>query len=95
MYRADEKFEMVNLERKEVTYSYFAEPSYVFMDTEFNQFEVDKENMGDALNYLEDGMPCEIVLYNGSRSRWRFRRSSCGRLFTRSRPCAATLQARC
>ncbi len=64
VYRADDKFDMVVLERKEVTYSYFAEPSYVFMDAEFNQFSVDKENMGDALNYLEDGMPCEVVLYN-------------------------------
>jgi elongation factor P len=65
VYRADEKFEIVMLERKEVTYSYYADPSYVFMDEEFNQYEVDKENMGDALNYLEDGMPCEVVLYNG------------------------------
>ncbi len=65
VYRADEKFDMVNLERKEVSYSYFAEPSYVFMDEEFNQHEVDKENLGDALNYLEDGMPCEVVLYEG------------------------------
>jgi elongation factor P len=64
VYRADDKFDMVVLERKEVTYSYFAEPSYVFMDAEFNQFEVDKENMGDALNYIEEGMPCEVVLYN-------------------------------
>jgi len=65
VYRADEKFETVMLERKEVTYSYFSEPSYVFMDEDFNQYEVDKENMGDALNYLEDGMQCEIVMYNG------------------------------
>jgi elongation factor P len=65
VYRADEKFDVVQLERKEVTYSYFSEPSYVFMDSEFNQFEVDKENMGDALNYLEDGMPCEVTLYEG------------------------------
>lgn len=64
VYRADEKFDVVVLERKDVTYSYFAEPSYVFMDAEFNQYEVDKENMGDALNYLEEGMPCEVVLYN-------------------------------
>ena len=21
--------------------------------------------MGDALNYLEEGMPCEVVMYNG------------------------------
>lgn len=66
VYKADEKFEVVVLERKEVTYSYFAEPSYVFMDAEFNQFEVDQENMGDALNYLEEGMECEVVIYNGS-----------------------------
>ncbi|MBM3346532.1 MAG: elongation factor P [Betaproteobacteria bacterium] len=64
VYRADEKFEMVNLDRKEVTYSYFAEPFYVFMDAEFNQYEVDAENMGDALNYLEEGMPAEVTIYN-------------------------------
>jgi len=64
VYRADEKFDMVTLERKEVTYSYFADPAYVFMDQEFNQYEVDKENLGDALNYLEDGMEVEVVLYN-------------------------------
>ena len=65
VYRADEKFDMVVLERKEVTYSYYSDPAYVFMDSEFNQFEVDKENMGDAINYLEDGMPVEVVIYNG------------------------------
>ena len=35
------------------------------MDHEYNQYEVDGENMGDALNYLEEGMPCEVVMYNG------------------------------
>jgi elongation factor P len=64
VYRADDKFDMVVLERKQVSYSYFAEPSYVFMDADFNQYEVDQENMGDALNYLEEGMECEVVLYN-------------------------------
>ena len=65
VYRADEKFDMVQLERKEVTYSYYSDPSYVFMDEEFHQVEVDKENLGDALNYLEDGMQVEVVLYEG------------------------------
>ena len=64
VYRADEKFEVATLERKDVTFSYFAEPSYVFMDGEFQQYEVDAEDMGDALNYLEDGMPAELVIYN-------------------------------
>src|SRR5437660_11320756 len=54
VYRADEKFDLIQLERKEVTYSYFADPMYVFMDHEFNQYDVEKENMKDALPYLED-----------------------------------------
>jgi elongation factor P len=65
VYKADEKFEVVVLERKEVTYSYFADPMYVFMDAEYNQYEVEGENMIDALNYLDDGMACEVVFYNG------------------------------
>jgi elongation factor P len=65
VYRADDKFEQVMLERTEVTYSYFADPLYVFMDGDFNQYEVEGENLGDALNYIEDGMPCEVVFYNG------------------------------
>ncbi|MBL8385353.1 MAG: elongation factor P [Burkholderiales bacterium] len=64
VYKADDKFDVVQLEKKEVTYSYFADPLYVFMDGDYNQYEVEAENMGDALNYLEDGMPCELTLYN-------------------------------
>ena len=37
---------------------------YVFMDTDYNQHEVEKENLGEAINYLEDGMKCELTLYN-------------------------------
>ncbi|MCW5625248.1 MAG: elongation factor P [Burkholderiales bacterium] len=65
VYRADEKFDVVVLERKEVTYSYFADPMYVFMDAEYNQYEVEADNMGDALQYLEDGMAVEVTFYDG------------------------------
>ncbi len=65
VYKADEKIEVVVLDRKEVTYSYFADPMYVFMDGEYNQYEVEGENMTDALKYLDDGMACEVVFYNG------------------------------
>lgn len=64
-YKADEKFDVLVLDRKEVSYSYFADPMYVFMDEEYNQYEVEAESMGDALNYLDDGMPCEVVFYEG------------------------------
>jgi elongation factor P len=65
VFRADDKFDVVTLERKDATYSYFADPLYVFMDAEYNQYEVEAENMGDAINYLEDGMPVEVVFYDG------------------------------
>ncbi|WP_345532703.1 elongation factor P [Viridibacterium curvum] len=64
VYKADDKFEVVQLDRKEVTYSYFADPMYVFMDEEYNQYEIEAENMTDALKYLEDGLKCEVVFYN-------------------------------
>ncbi len=67
VYKADEKFDQVILEKLAATYSYFADPMYVFMDAEFNQYEVEQENLGDALNFMEEGMEdqCEVVLYNG------------------------------
>ncbi|MGB7502114.1 MAG: elongation factor P [Azonexus sp.] len=65
VYKADDKFELVQLDKKEVAYSYFADPMYVFMDAEYNQFEVEAENMVDALKYLEDGLACEVVFYDG------------------------------
>jgi elongation factor P len=65
IYKADDKFEQVVPDRKECTYSYFADPMYVFMDAEYNQYEVEGENMSDAVNYIEDGMPVEVVFYDG------------------------------
>jgi len=64
VYNAGDKFDVVVLERKEVTYSYFAEPSYVFMDGEYNQYDVDAEFMADVLPFLEDGMTCDIRFYD-------------------------------
>ncbi len=67
VYKADEKFEQVILEHVEVTYSYFADPLYVFVDSDFNQYEVEKENIGEGFHFIEDGMTetLEVVLYEG------------------------------
>jgi elongation factor P len=65
VYKADEKFELLVLEKKEVTFSYFADPMYVFMDPEYNQIDIEKDNLGDAVNYLEDGMTGEARCYEG------------------------------
>ena len=66
VYKADDKFEMVVLEQKEVTYSYFADPMYVFVDTEFEQIEIEKDDLDAVIDYIEDGMEdvCNAVFYN-------------------------------
>ena len=65
VFKADDKMEQIVLEQKECTYSYFADPMYVFMDADYNQYEVEAENMGDAIQYLEDNMPVEVTFYDG------------------------------
>jgi elongation factor P len=65
VYRADEKFDVVQLEKKPVTFSYYADPMYVFMDQDYNQIEVEKDSVGDSAHYLEDGLACELTLYEG------------------------------
>jgi len=67
VYKADDKFEDIILDRKEVTYSYFADPMYVFVDADYEQYELAKDDMGDVLQYIEDGMQdvCEAVFYDG------------------------------
>jgi len=65
VFRADDKMDNVILDKKDCTYSYFADPMYVWMDSEYNQYEVKAENMTDAINYLEDGMAAEVVFYDG------------------------------
>ena len=64
VYKADERFEVVMLDKKACTYSYFAEPMYVFMDEEYNQYEVEQESMGDAFQVLEEGMEVEVIVYD-------------------------------
>lgn len=65
VFRADDKFDVLVLDKREVTYSYFADPLYVFMDADYNQYEVESESMGDALNYIDEGMACDVVFYDG------------------------------
>ena len=65
VFKADDKFDVVMLEKKEVAYSYFNDPMYAFMDSEYNQYDIEKDSMGDALKYLEDAMPCEVTFYDG------------------------------
>jgi elongation factor P len=67
VYKADEKFEVVVLDKKECTYSYFSDPMYVFMDEEFNQYEIEADIISDVIKYIIDGMEdkVEVTFYEG------------------------------
>jgi elongation factor P len=65
--KADDKLEGVMLEKKECTYSYYAAPAYVFVDSEFNQYEIDSESIADLEKYIVPDMTdvCEVTFYEG------------------------------
>lgn len=65
VYRADEKFNDIVLEKKQCSYSYFADPMYIFMDEEFNQYEIEANDMGDTIHFIVDGMEdiCAVTFY--------------------------------
>lgn len=65
VYKSDEKFDDVVLDQKDVTYSYNDGDNYIFMDAEYNQYEIAGSFMEDALKYLEDNMACQIVFFEG------------------------------
>ena len=66
-FQASEKFAKVFLERRPVQFLYRDGDLYQFMDSEtYEQFTVEKDLMGDALNYLAENMNLEILIYKGS-----------------------------
>lgn len=66
-FKCDDKLEYIVLEQKEVTYSYYADPMYVFVDSDYEQIEIEKDDLENVLMYIEDGMEdvCQAVFYNG------------------------------
>ena len=67
VYKADDKREPVILERKEVTLSYISGDDYVFMDPEYNSYELRAEDLESVLPFIEEGMTdiCEAVFFEG------------------------------
>src|SRR5258708_4568429 len=65
--KADDKLEGVMLEKKDCTYSYYSAPNHVFVDSEFNQYEIDSESIADLEKYLVPDMTdvCEVTFYEG------------------------------
>ena len=65
--KADDKMETMVLDRKECSYSYYAAPNHVFVDSEYNQYEIDADTIPDLGKYLIPEMSevCEVTFYEG------------------------------
>jgi len=64
-YDAGERFERAFLDRRQVQYSYNDGENYFFMDEEtYEMIQITAEQLGDAKDYLLDGMKLEILYYN-------------------------------
>jgi elongation factor P len=64
VYRAGEKFNDIILERRPMQYLYESGGLYTFMDqNNYEQIELNKDDLGDALNYLKEQMVIMIVMH--------------------------------
>src|SRR5438874_13337294 len=63
-FHAGTKFPLVRLERKRAQYLYAEGEHYNFMDMDsFEQFTLDRETLGDALNYLKENDIIDVLTY--------------------------------
>lgn len=62
--QAGEKWPRVRIEHTRVQYLYPDPPNHVFMNQEtFEQMTLTPAQLGDAINYLKDGIELEILMY--------------------------------
>ncbi|MBA7601239.1 Elongation factor P [subsurface metagenome] len=65
-FQSDAKFTRVRLEFRGMQYLYKDEELYYFMDEEnFEQMPIDADTLGDAVNYLKEGMSLQVSSYQG------------------------------
>jgi elongation factor P len=65
-FQASEKFTRARLDSRAMQYLYNDGNSYYFMDEEtFEQTPIDTSQLGDALDYLKEGMSLEVSSYKG------------------------------
>lgn len=65
-FNAGIKVEQAILDKKDMQFLYSQGEDYVFMDQDsYEQMEVDPKRLGDAADYLVEGMVAIISMYNG------------------------------
>jgi elongation factor P len=63
-FRTQETVERVRLDEKEMQFLYMEGDQATFMDNDsFEQMQIDRSTIGDAADFLHDGMVCKIMLH--------------------------------
>lgn len=66
-FQAGDRFQRARLDHRNVQYMYNDGTHYHFMDTAtYDQVALDEDQLGDAVNYLTDGMTAILSEYEGS-----------------------------
>ncbi len=64
-FKSGEKFEVPNVEFKEMNFLYKDDNGYNFMDqTSFEQIAIHQNEVGDASNYLTENLTVQIMIFN-------------------------------
>jgi elongation factor P len=64
-YKSGDSIEAAEIEEIQAQFLYRQLDQFVFMDNQsFEQYELSKEQVGDAWKYLKEGMVCSMVLFN-------------------------------
>lgn len=65
-FQGSDKFTEVQIERRNVQYMYEDSGRYYFMDQEdYSQFDMQKDELGNTVNYLKDGEVVQAQYYQG------------------------------
>ena len=64
--QAGSKWPRIRLDQRDVQYLYSEGDLHYVMDKEsYEQFPLSRAQLGDAVNYLKDGMELEVLMYEG------------------------------
>ena len=65
-FNAGERMPKAHIDRRAMQFLYESDGMYVFMDNEtYEQSELTREQLGNAINFLKENMDAKIMIYSG------------------------------
>ena len=66
-FRSGDKVDLPELEESQMQFLYREEDKFYFMDTNtYDQIFINEKNLGDAKNYIKEGLIIEVLFYRGN-----------------------------